>query len=518
MMGGNRAGWRAPVAILASLVIASAWSLTPPPARALSTTIGGHRIDLDGEAEVREVFEENSSTTHDRTQQLLRLRTTAELTHWLAFDATVLGLNGGPTFKATKSGTFNLKDVFQDVSPSVEVEEAHLDARFRYLDLQVGKQKFAWGKLDRFQPNDLLNPERYVDPFLQEEEERKIGIPAVQASYYPPERSWLPPESRMTVVWVPFYVPYRFPAAGERWFPPAATPADEFVVPPGTVTLPDGTPNPGFVVPLSLRTQNVSTPALRLENSEWALRLSGLLGEADVALYYYHGFDAQPAFSVDAIAYAPPDPHQLPHGITADTILKPVFRDIDSWGGDVAYPLGDFTLRAEGAYVSGRPFVRDLRSLVTDPATLAPQIRDGLAAFLAGAKQVPIDLGSAFVTHDAVDWGVGADYSVAGYLLLLQMNQTDVLHNDVDLLVKNIDTRLLANLRKNFLRDDLRLQLIAMYGIESDYTVLLPRLTYRLTDAVDARVGYLFIAGRSSSVLGQYKRNDEGFVRLRYSF
>lgn len=517
-MGGIRRARQASIATLLPLLALACSTLLPASVGALQTTVGGRRVDLDGQAELREVFETNSSTTHDRTQQLLRLRTTAELTHWLTFDATVLGLNGGPTFKATKSGTFNLKDVFQDVSPSVEVEEAHLDARFQAVDLQIGKQRFAWGKLDRFQPNDLLNPESYVDPFLQEEEERKIGIPAVQASYYPPERAWVPPESRMTVVWVPFYVPYRFPEAGERWFPPAATPSDQFVVPPGITTLPDGTPNPGFNVPLSLRTENVATPAFRFENSEFALRLSGLIDAADVALYYYHGFDVQPAFSVDAIAYAPPDPHQLPNGITADTILKPAFRKIDSWGADAAYPFGDFTLRAEGAYVSGRPFVRDLRFLITDPAALAPQIRDGLAAFLGGAKQVPIDLGTSFVSHDAVEWGVGVDYTVSGYLLLLQMNQTDVLHNDVDLLVKNVDSRLLANLRKNFLRDDLRAQLIAIYGIESDYTVLMPRLTYRLLDSLDVRIGYLFIAGRQSSVLGQYKRNDEGFVRLRYSF
>jgi hypothetical protein len=35
---------------------------------------------------------------------------------------------------------------------------------------------------------------------------------------------------------------------------------------------------------------------------------------------------------------------------------------------------------------------------------------------------------------------------------------------------------------------------------------------------LQVRVGYLFIAGRTSSVVGQYRRNDEAFVRLRYLF
>jgi hypothetical protein len=90
------------------------------------------------------------------------------------------------------------------------------------------------------------------------------------------------------------------------------------------------------------------------------------------------------------------------------------------------------------------------------------------------------------------------------------------LHNDVDLLIKNVETRLLANLRKSFLADRLQTQLISMHAIESDYTLIRPTLLYRLTDNLNAQVGYLFIAGRSGSLIGQYRRNDEGFVRLEY--
>lgn len=510
-------GHRSCASIALLVGCALALTLSTPTAWALSTTVGGRTIELDGAAEIREVFETNRATGHDRTLETLRLRGAAQLTDWLRLDTTTVGVNGGPTFQATKSGTFNLNDTFQDVSPAVEFEEAYLNAHFEAFDLQVGKQKFAWGKLDRQQPNDLINPERFVDPLLQEEDERKIGVPAIQASYSLPARDWLPDDSRFTVVYAPIYVPFRFPNPGERWFPPAATPADVFSVPAGLFEL-GGQPNPAFAVPVRLQTINAAPPARQFQNSDWAARWSGVVRGADVALYYYHGFDPTPAFSATARAFAPPDPSQLPNGITAETLLSPVFRTIDAWGTDAAYTWGGFTFRGEGAYVSGRPFSRDLRFLVSNPSVLAPQIKAGLIAFAHGIPEVPIDLGTSFVVHDAVEWGVGADYTVDGYFLLLQANQTDVLHNDIDLLIKNVDTRLLANLRKNFLSDDLQAQLIGVYGIESDYSLLSPRLTYRLTDAIDARVGYLFIAGRSQSVGGQYKRNDEGFLRLRYVF
>jgi len=46
--------------------------------------------------------------------------------------------------------------------------------------------------------------------------------------------------------------------------------------------------------------------------------------------------------------------------------------------------------------------------------------------------------------------------------------------------------------------------------------MLMPRVTYRILEPLEARLGYLFIAGRQQSVVGQYKDNDEVFLSLRY--
>ena len=161
-------------------------------ALALQTTVGGRRVDLDGTFSVREVIEENHATTHERTLEQLRVRAAASLTDWLRFDSTTTGTNGGPTLKSDRAGVYTWDDAFQDVSPAVDLEEAYFDVLLPSLDLRLGKQKVAWGKLDRTQPNDLINPLSYTDPFLQDEEERKIGVPALQASYYLPSTAGRP--------------------------------------------------------------------------------------------------------------------------------------------------------------------------------------------------------------------------------------------------------------------------------------------------------------------------------------
>jgi hypothetical protein len=78
--------------------------------------------------------------------------------------------------KAQGSGIFDWRRTFQDLSPAVDFEEAYAEARYGNLDLRLGKQRIAWGKLDRFSPIDLINSLSYNDPFVLEESERRNRI------------------------------------------------------------------------------------------------------------------------------------------------------------------------------------------------------------------------------------------------------------------------------------------------------------------------------------------------------
>jgi hypothetical protein len=57
-----------------------------------------------------------------------------------------------------------------------------------------------------------------------------------------------------------------------------------------------------------------------------------------------------------------------------------------------------------------------------------------------------------------------------------------------------------------------------VYGASSDYTMLLPRITYRIWRGLEGQVGYLYIAGSKNSVGGQFKKIDEAVLTLRYVF
>src|SRR5512147_2855510 len=48
--------------------------------------------------------------------------------------------------------------VYQSNTPYLEFKEMHLSYSLHDLELRAGLQRFAWGRIDEYPPNDLLNP------------------------------------------------------------------------------------------------------------------------------------------------------------------------------------------------------------------------------------------------------------------------------------------------------------------------------------------------------------------------
>src|SRR5256886_5009446 len=90
----------------------------------------------------------------------------------------------------------------------LSVKEATLAARRGPLEVTVGKQIFAWGTADAFNPTDRLNPYDYLDVLDNE----KLGVWSASARLSVPRVS-------LVVVGVPYFTPSRLPLAHSRWTP-----------------------------------------------------------------------------------------------------------------------------------------------------------------------------------------------------------------------------------------------------------------------------------------------------------
>jgi hypothetical protein len=498
----NRASLR--LAAIAGALVASLSEAETVPLR-VPFVARPATIDVEGKLEFLAVGRLQSSSPSQDPQGKLRLRVSTDLSPRLRFVTDLTGTAGGTPRDPSGAGVYDLGHVRQDLSPSLEIGEAYLDVYSSLLDLRLGLQKFAWGRLDRVQPNDLLNPQKYYDPLLEEENDRKIGVPAIAPTLNVPP-GWsgaLLTELRLAFVWVPIYVPYYFPDEDERWYPPIwRVPAESSVQ--------------GLTVENQSQFVNAPLPSRNLEHSTYAARFSGLFAGADFAAYYFEGFDPAPALGVAAVGFASLDPlsPQL-LDVRSEVDVFPQFDRIRAVGGDVAYRVFDATLRLEGAYVFDRLYPRNPSDVVASEQIGAIDPTELLSG---GEQEVPVTLEPVNVRRDGVDWGVGGDTFVGDTFLLLQVNQTAVLHNDVDLLISDFETLFSITLRRGFLDERLKAELVGLYAMQGVAGIAHPRLTYNVSDHLDVRVGYIAIEGHASSLVGEYKHNDEAYVRARLLF
>jgi len=117
-----------------------------------------------------------------------------------------------------------------------------------------------------------------------------------------------------------------------------------------------------------------------------------------------------------------------------------------------------------------------------------------------------------------VEWGIGADYLIEGFLPLLQLNQVIFTDDGPEQLLSNPETRLLASVRKRFLAETLEVELRGVYAFERAAWFTYPRISYRWKDNWRFRLGYLAIGGPLESMIGQFHANDEFTLEVRYSF
>jgi hypothetical protein len=212
--------------------------------------------------------------------------------------------------------------------------------------------------------------------------------------------------------------------------------------------------------------------------------------------------------------------------VSAFADLRQANDEIHMTGADWARPIGDVTVRAEVAHFLDRPTMRIARDLANKPLEQ-----------LVGRKEVnclidsvaakgerprvcrgPVRVDDLFVDRDAVEWGVGVDWLRSGVFMLGQLNQVIGTESAPRLIVSNPETRLTGLVRRRFLQDTLEVELRGIYSLERGGWVALPRVSYALTDQLRLRVGYLAIGGSKNSIFGQFGRNDEMAIQLRYSF
>jgi hypothetical protein len=338
----------------------------------------------------------------------------------------------------------------------LNVKEATANLRKGPVEVTVGKQVFAWGTADAFNPTDNINPYDYVD--LLDNEKMGVYSAAVRLNAGP---------ANLTVVLVPFFTPSRLPLTDSRWTP---VPAASFA---------------GIA-------EGRELPGREVRNMQYGARLKATFAGWDLSASYYDGFQHTPVFRQSAVEVAP--------GVSLPT-FTPVFTRLRILGLDFSTTFGKFEVHGEGAFKLVASNGRDDRF---QGMTGFNYTWDGLGLKWLDQITVIVEYGHEFILHSRPASGIVATGSVP---LVGDLLADNAFRNGV-----------IARVQFKFTEDtQLKITgLVDFGGSPSSYAQI--KLTHKLTDAFHAEAGVDFLTGSATSFWGRWRDNDRFFVFLKYFF
>jgi hypothetical protein len=387
------------------------------------------------------------------------------------------GWDGSVKRPARDNSLFKSYDeVYQSNTPYLEFKELYASCSSRELELRAGIQRFAWGRIDEYPSNDLLNPWDYSQFPRKALEDRKIGVPSLSAAVT--KGDWT-----LETVWLPVFVPYRLAMPDERWS--GISIASRLGQVPNVEILPE----------------EPDLPERTLENGTLGMRMK-YLGPVEWTLNLFHGYDPRPVFKTTALSLT----SSADGKIIIDPGYVPDFHRITTAGIDAAVVKGDFSLRAEASYAFNR-YVNIRHELWGFPDTISPFV-----------SVYPLN-SSIEQKHDTVDYGIGADYRLfEDGQLIMQAQQTLTLGNIESLYQRRVETILWANLKASFMNQKIETNTSIAYNPEHGDRMTKANLWYVFSDALKAGTTYVAFTGPDQSYFGPYSRNDQIEAEIMYSW
>ncbi|MCK9417834.1 MAG: hypothetical protein M0R70_00470 [Nitrospirae bacterium] len=438
-----------------------------------SLSFADDTIGISGKLDLRGVKNLTSDSVREEPSLIGRIKLDTRQSAWRFHSWLEGGWDGTMKRPARDRNLFkNYDEVYQSNTPYLEFKELYFSHTTGDIEIRAGIQRFAWGRLDEYPSNDLLNPWDYTQFLRKPLEDRKIGVPSVSASVNTGDWTF-------DTVWVPVFVPYRLPLPNERWSGISEALALS-QIPNGEIV-----PAEPDLPPRTIANSGIGLRARRAGDLEWALN-------------GYHGYDPKPVFRTTSIEIVP-----LPGAVLIDPGYTPDFHKITSLGFDAAVVTGDWSVRAEAAYIMNRYFnIR--RELWGYPAIPAP-----------GAIALnPIEQKS-----DALDYGIGADYRLfEDGLLTMQAQQTIIIHRLDTFYERRAETILWANLKAGWMNQKMETNVSIACNPEHGATMAKVNAWYVFTDSWKAGISVIDLNGPPQSIFGRYAQNDQVEAELVYSW
>jgi hypothetical protein len=336
----------------------------------------------------------------------------------------------------------------------IELRELYAETSIRDAYLTLGKQQIVWGKSDGLKVLDVVNPRDFREFILEDFEDSRIPLWAFNAEI--PIRDVV-----LQLIWLPDQTYDAFPPQDGLY---------AFTIGRFGLNAPQG-------VQVDLRP--LDRPSRIFTDSDAGVRLSTFWRGWDLTLnYLYHYHDIPIPFQKRSTTAAGPL-----------VTITPSYRRTHLFGSTFSNAFGDLTVRSELAYSTDRYY-----------PTENPAEADGVVE----TPELKYVLG--------LDW-----YGFSETLLSFQLFQSWLTRNESGLLRDDPETVFTVLARREFLNDQLVLEVIWLQDFHHADGLVRPRATYELSDTLRCRFGLDLFYGSRNGVFGEFDENDRISLSLEWS-
>jgi hypothetical protein len=343
----------------------------------------------------------------------------------------------------------------------IELREFYLDLHFKLLDVRAGRQIVRWGVVEGARVTDEINPLDFQEFILREVNDRYIPLWMVKNDLYMGDTT-------LEVLWIPDLRTHEPAARESEW--------EQFRFLPGMIR-----------------------PAKTVRNSEWAIRVSRLIGGWDLSGSYFSTWDDFPvAFRVLEGAGQ--------FGVSPALAFTPRVGRLEIWGGTLSKSLGRVIVNAEAAWVEDKYFGTRLGTVGGQP-----------------------QFGE--VKKDYYKYAVGVDFSLFATDLSVQVLQHRIPEWQPNMIQDEIDTVYGFFGRKELLHNRMTAQALMLFFVNDDEWLIRPRVEYAVSERVKLSAGSDVLLGRISDAksgeeptpgqfhfVGFFTNHSRVYTELQYSF
>lgn len=360
-------------------------------------------------------------------------------------------------------------DILNDVADSainiLNLREAYLDIYSSFVDFRIGKQQVVWGKADGYFINDIVNPLDLSYFLLQDFDDIRMATTMLNTKLYFGNHS-------LEVLVIPEFKLTKISFKGDWGFERPDS-IDILIDPINSIIV---------SLPLSYQQDKIQEKSIR--KAEYGFKFNTFLLGTDLSIIYLKVREDKLIYLKQIVA----DNYGLHNGVN----LTPSHPWVTFYGVNFSRPFGTSVFRGEGGYYTKRLFDTEGVKYINEGMLVEKGFVQGM-------------LGIDYQLTGDIDIGVQAIHErILDY-------EDGIVNDDAN----SIGTFLI---RGRFFNETVLPMILTLYNIDNKSSLSRIMVDWNYSDSFIITFGIDILEGDSDTIFGQFNRNDNVYLKVKYSF